>query len=352
MNQIDKGNGLFRYYDKEKINLAVFPSCAIKVGMTEMIRRFVEVHNRNHKPKIEFNMMEHMDIRKYKEELIEVQNSESYPDIILDCGYGVLFQNNFLQFAKEGIFEDVLLNRPKSQFYEQNVVQDPNNVYSVLGASMSVIIIDHTLMGDLPIPKSFKELLNPIYKGKVVIHGHGDSSCDMGIILRIYNLYGEKGVLDFTKNLQRLLHFAEVAKNIGKASKDSAAISIMPESTIKFIQNTEKCSVIWPRDGSPIFPLLMTVKKSKVEQASKLIEFLSGEQMGKFLAQSFFASPHINVKNRDYFNKNSNCLAWDQVSNLDFKKTKDDLEVKVLDIIRNQMSEEMKASIRGNKAIC
>jgi ABC-type Fe3+ transport system substrate-binding protein len=89
----------------------------------------------------------------------------------------------------------------------------------------------------------------------------------------------------------------------------------------------------------------MTVKKSKVDQALKLIEFLSGEQMGIFLAQSFFASPHANVKNRDYFNKESKCLSWDQVSNLDFKKTKDDLEVKVLEIIRNQMSEEMKTSI-------
>jgi ABC-type Fe3+ transport system substrate-binding protein len=149
------------------------------------------------------------------------------------------FKTIFWSLQKKGIFEDVLMNRAKSQFYEQNVVQDSNNVYSVLGASMSVIIIDHTLMGDLPIPKSFKELLNPIYKGKIVIYGHGDSSCDMGIILRIYNLYGEKGALDFTKNIQRLLHFAEVAKNIGKASKDSATISIMPESTIKFIQNTE-----------------------------------------------------------------------------------------------------------------
>jgi preprotein translocase subunit Sec61beta len=50
MKQIDKGNGLFRYYDKEKINLAVFPSCAIKVGVTEIIPRFVEMYNINHKP--------------------------------------------------------------------------------------------------------------------------------------------------------------------------------------------------------------------------------------------------------------------------------------------------------------
>jgi hypothetical protein len=49
-------------------------------------------------------MMEHMYIRKYKEELIEVQDPESYPDIILDCGYDVLFQNNFLEFAKKRYF--------------------------------------------------------------------------------------------------------------------------------------------------------------------------------------------------------------------------------------------------------
>jgi ABC-type Fe3+ transport system substrate-binding protein len=237
-----------------------------------------------------------------------------------------MFEENFLKFAKNGIYEDVLRHRPRNGFYEKNIIQDPNHIYSVLGASLSVIIVDHTLIGDLPIPKSFKELLDPIYKGKIAIHGHGDSFCDMGIILSIYNLYGIKGVSDFSHNIQRLLHFSQVAKNIGKSSSESVAISIMTESTTRLIQNIDNCSFIWPAEGPPVFPLLMTVKKSKADQVSELIDFLSGEQMGKFLAKSFFVSPHVSVGNKDYSNEKCSFLGWEQVESFNFKKMKDGLQ--------------------------
>lgn len=336
----------------KKIRVSVFPSCAIKVGMRELLVRYVQTFNQEHREQIALNLMDNLDIRDEKEFLLLQNSEEAFPDIILECGYGILVEPNFRKLANQGCFIAADIMEPVSKVYEKIDYVDPSGSMNLLGASMSVFVIDHTRLGDLHIPKSFKELLNPLYKDKVVIHGHGISSCDMGVMMHIHKIYGREAVVDFSNNIMMLQHFSQVAKNAGKNVEGAPPISVMPESIINMIPDKRNLSFVWPEDGLPLFPMFLTAKASIKEEAAEIINFLTGDEMGNFLAQAYFASPNPQVKNRDYSGKTYEFLGWNRIHQNGFKDFKNDLEQDILNVIQLNMEPEAVKKLRGNRAFC
>jgi thiamine transport system substrate-binding protein len=55
------------------------------------------------------------------------------------------------------------------------------------------------------VPKTFRDLLNPCYKGKIIIENPLTSSPGQAFLLTTVALYGEKGYLDYWKSLKRNL---------------------------------------------------------------------------------------------------------------------------------------------------
>ena len=173
----------------------------------------------------------------------------------------------------------------------------------ILEASFPVIIFDKSIAPDLPVPRSFKDLLDPIYEKKISIHGHGDTSCDMSVVMNVYEQYGKEATLTFAKAIKECRHFSQVVKEAGKGKVNLPPIGVIPEMFGHLLENRKNVEVIWPSDGSPLFPLFMTVKKEKLAYACELIDFLTGPLLGQFWADSSFVSCNPEVNNRDYQDK-------------------------------------------------
>lgn len=333
MNNIKEFINSERFYKKGDINLMVFPSCPIKAITTEAITKFVSQYNESHSVKIHYPMGQSMDFKEYADALEQVTDIDTYPDIIIQCDYKSLFAPNFIKFRGEGYFIDVLQNKEVHPFYRTFDYKDPKGIYTILGASFPVIVIDKTILGDLPVPNSFQDLLKPIYHKKYSIHGHGTNSCDMTVVMHIYQRYGKKAALDFARSLHSLRHFSEVIKDIGKGKEDLSPISVVPEMFGDLLIKKENAQVVWPMDGSPLFPLYMTVKKAVTEEAKELIDFLTGAFMGQLWASASFASYHPEVKNKKYYGKPVHFIGWDLIYQ-DIYLMKASLEEEVLEIIR------------------
>ncbi|MDD3307036.1 MAG: ABC transporter substrate-binding protein [Acetobacterium sp.] len=322
------------FYKEGCINIMSFPSCPIKVETTAAIKAFVEKYNESHDVKIHYPMADAENPKTYIEALEWVEDSSRYPDIIISCDYRSVFTPNFKKFQEEGLYTDVLKDKQPHSFYETFAYKDPKETYSILAASFPVIVYDKSIDPDLPVPKSFKDLLDPIYEKKVSIHGHGDFSCDMSVVMNIYQQYGKEATLTFAKSIKELRHFSQVVKDAGKGIKSLPPIGVIPEMFKNMIRNKDNVEIIWPADGSPLFPLLMTVKKEKVEPAQALINYLTGSEIGQLWANSYFAAFNAEVKNKDYQDKPVRFIGWDFIYDQDILAFKDSLEEEVIEIIR------------------
>ncbi len=321
------------FYKEGWINIMSIPSCPIKVETTAAIKAFAENYNKSHDIKIHYPMADSENAKTYIEALEWVEDPARYPDIVLFCDFKSCFTPNFKRFQAAGLYTDVLKNRRPHPFYEKFDYQDPKETYSMLGASFPVIVVDKSIDPDLPIPKSFKDLLDPIYEKKVSIHGHGEFSCDMSVIMNIYQQYGKEAVLTFAKSIKELRHFSQVVKEAGKGKKDLPPIGIIPEMFKNMIRNKDKVEIIWPEDGAPLFPLFMTVKKEKVERAKDLIDYLTGPEIGQFWANSYFAAFNGDVDNKPYDDKPVRFIGWDFIYDQDILAFKEALQGEVIEII-------------------
>ncbi len=328
-----------KFYKEGHINLMVFPSCPIKVVTTEAIKEYVSDYNEKHDVKIHYPMGETMDFKTYTEALELVEDIDRYPDVILQCDYKSIFAPNFIRFREAGHFVDVLRDGEVHPFYQSFDYQDPKGVYTLLGTSFPIIVVDKTILGGLPVPKSFRDLLDPIYRGKISIHGHGTSSCDMSIMMHIHQLYGKEAMLTFAKSIHSLRHFSSVVKDIGKGKAELPPIGIIPDMFKDLILRKPQTEVVWPEDGSPLFPLWMTVKKKKVQEAKDLIDFITGPLMGQLWASASFASRRPDVKNNQYDGMPVHFIGWDAIYR-DIFRTKTEMEEEVLGIIRGYNQEK------------
>ncbi|KNZ40372.1 ABC transporter substrate-binding protein [Acetobacterium bakii] len=322
------------FYKEGCINLMTFPSCPIKVETTEAVKEFVMNYNQSHDIKIHYPMGNSDNPKAYMEALEWVEDPNRYPDVILACDFKSLFAPNFKKFQEMGIFTDALKNSKPHSFFERFDYKDPKETYSMLGASFPVIIFDKSIEPDLPIPRSFKDLLDPIYEKKISIHGHGDASCDMSVVMNVYEQYGKEATLIFAKAIKECRHFSQVVKEAGKGKKNLPPIGVIPEMFGHLLKNRKNIEVIWPSDGSPLFPLFMTVKKVKMAHASELIDFLTGPELGQFWADAAFASFNPAVNNQDYQDKPIRFLGWDFIYDKDILEFKESLEEEVLNIVR------------------
>jgi|GEM_PF-188280 len=335
---IDDESGLWLVFHKAasipKV-LSVFPSCAVKVGMRELFKLYVEEYNEKNEEKLIFNLLENLDTRSDRDLLSKVQNVDSYPDIIVECGYGLLQERNFKKFLKLGLYTGF----------------ENNEKMTLLGLGASIIVVDHTKLDGLKIPTSFIELLSPIYKDKIVIHGHGINSCDMGIIMYLEKLYSKETALAFADQIHELKHFTQVARHIGKGFEDASPINVMPDSIVSMIPNKENVSFIWPKEGTPGFPMFAAVKTSEKDNLQEVIDFMLSSEFENYLRGAhFLPEKHSFIENE--YGSPVDFLGWDRVLSDSFKEKYELLEMKVLSIIKSNMDEEKLQGLRGNKVVC
>jgi ABC-type Fe3+ transport system substrate-binding protein len=121
-----------------------------------------------------------------------------------------------------------------------------------------------------------------------------------------------------------------MVKLAGNSSDEGAAVYLMPWFFSKRIKSSS-VEVIWPADGAIASPVFLLVKKDKIEQHRKLLEFLFSKEVGELLTGRFFPSTHPDVAN-DYFPEAVKWLGWDFLSKTDLGKIKEEIRTEFMKI--------------------
>ena len=334
------------------IKLLVFPSCSLKLMLIEKTKEFVTRYNKNHEEKIYCPMIEDMITRKYADQLSEGNYADDYPDIIIQAGY----KNLFTPECEERLEVEGYMNpleeiyKDKNKTYKNIELEDPNRKKGILAGSCSVIVVNKELIGDIKKPTSMKDLLSKQYKGMLTIQGHNNNTCDMITIMDVYKKYGREGVMQLENSIKEFKHFSWVVKNISNSKSGISPIAIVPEVFAPFLSKHKNLEIIWPTDGSPLFPLFITVRKDKYDDVKEVIDFFAGEEVGKTLSDSYFLSINNKVDNGDYVNKTISWLGWDIINKSDTYSLIKSLERELVEKVNKKNGIEL--NISQCKNIC
>jgi ABC-type Fe3+ transport system substrate-binding protein len=216
------------------------------------------------------------------------------------------------KFKKQNIFADTTkLDRFNSSFKDIQL-KDPKEHYSMIGVVPAVFLINTKELGDLPLPESWEDVLDPVFENRVSLPV-GDFDLFNGILLNIYKNYGEEGVRKLGRNLLKSLHPSEMVKSDRKKDK-RPVITIMPNFFTKMVKEGGNMKAVWPKDGAIISPIFMLSKKEKIEKLQPVIDFFSSVEVGKILSHNgLFPSVNPDLDNRLDGSNKFMWLGWDYI---------------------------------------
>ncbi len=310
------------YYDKEKhLNFLGTTICPLRKTFDENLERTLEEYKSTTGQTLNCYLHGgHGDDSDYENIWLE-EDIDKFPDMILSKGFDDLYKKELIDnLISKGYFKSVNNSDIDKKFIEAGCLDED---YTMYGAFLDVLLIDRNKLGDLPVPKTWNDLLDPIYKNNIVTMKKGDD-VSTAIPLYFYEEHGMEGVEKFASNVKTIESSPKIAKLAGTNSPDSAAIYTAPMIFAKSCVK-EGLELVVPDDGAMIYPFSMLVKKGKEKELKVLIDYVF-DDYGVNLTKSHALSLSSKIENKSLKDFNLRWLGWDFIKSNDISKLEEDIK--------------------------
>lgn len=299
------------------LNLFALLPCPLKVPLEEAFTGFLATLPATQRAGLTFcieaNANNQLDYADHFETLADM------PDIIITPGFNSFFHPHFVErFIKTGQFASVTSYAGDRHLAAMGI-SDPDGNYSMLAMNLLVLVVDHTRLGDRPVPLTWAELLDPVYVKSIAIRGNRDGTFCETLLLALHKDFGADGLAHLGRNVAWGWHPSQMVKAAGSGREDTPAISVMPLFFANTISRRDQVSIVWPGDGALVSPVTMLVKADKREELRELIAFLNGPEVAGICAGAAFPALHPEVDNRLPDNATFKWIGWDYVKQHDLK---------------------------------
>jgi ABC-type Fe3+ transport system substrate-binding protein len=257
------------------------------------------------------------------EDVWERDNIEDIPDIIISMGFGDFFRKSFVEkFINTGYFKSVLPENINKDFIDSGLI-DPDGHYTIYSLHPYVFLIDKLKLGSLPVPETWEDILNPIYKNNVSVGGHGDEISET-ILIHYLKECGTDALDKLAGNIKNIWHGAEMAKHAGSGSEEGSAIYVMSHFFASTCPKKDVTEIIFPKDGIAASHLYMLVKKSSTKFVKPIIDYIFSTFYGNQSVEQFFPVINGEIKNTIYNGKKIKWIGWDYIKQNDIHAIRDD----------------------------
>ena len=281
----------------EKPNLIAYTFCPMKKAMWEGVNQAVETY-RSETGDTEFScyLPTGCTVGDPYADLWQAESEEALPDLLEGIGLGDFFSRTFQQrFVETGVFEAVQQPGLKSCFVDAGY-PDPKNAYTIYSLFPKIIVVDKNRLGDRPAPRSWGDLLDPMFENDVAI-GYSHDEISVELLLYIYKEFGESGLEKLAKNTRNAWNASRMAKVVGDGCKAGAAVYVLAHFFAQSCPHKENTELIWPEDGTFCTPTYLLVKKAAKERMKFITDFFLGEEFGARSAATRFPSLNPAVDN-------------------------------------------------------
>ena len=294
------------------INIVGLLPCPVRIPLLEQFNSLSNVKNINH------NLKAASEGLDWLKEAIKVAQVDDLADIYISAGFDLFFEDDLMKkFKDQKVFKDFYNDQEYNTDFNNEDIQlkDPNGDYSMIGVVPAVFLVNTMVLGDRPMPKTWMDLLDPIYKGSISLPV-SDFDLFNAILIHLYKEFGIESVKILGQSLISSMHPAQMVKS-EKRSRIKPAISIMPYFFTKMALPGSVMKAVWPEDGAIISPIFMLSKADKEEELKEVTDMFMSTATGEILShKGLFPSVNKNVDNR-LIGKTFKWIGWDYIDNND-----------------------------------
>lgn len=164
--------------------------------------------------------------------------------------------------------------------------KDKAGFYYGMRATLSVIAHNPKIISDKDAPKTWKDLLNPKWSGKLVTAHPGYSGIIMTHILALVNAYGWEYFRDLAKNKLHLVQSANDPAGVVASGERPVGVNGAEYFYYKMLKQGNPLKIIYPKEGVPlVVSPVAIVKDAPHPNAAKLFtEFIFSKESQQLLA--------------------------------------------------------------------
>jgi iron(III) transport system substrate-binding protein len=164
--------------------------------------------------------------------------------------------------------------------------KDKAGFYYGMRATLSVMAHNPKLVSDKDAPKTWKELLNPKWSGKLVTAHPGYSGIIMTHILALVNQFGWDYFRDLAKNKLHLVQSANDPAGVVASGERPVGVNGAEYFYYKTLKQGNPIKIIYPKEGVPLVVSPVAIAKDAPHpNAAKLFtEFIFSKESQQLLA--------------------------------------------------------------------
>ncbi|ERJ12190.1 ABC transporter substrate-binding protein [Haloplasma contractile] len=302
--------------EKEKkenaINISGLLPCPVRLPLLEILNEHKNIDNINYELKAAAEGLDWI-----KEEVMNAKTEDDLADVFISAGFDLFFEEDLMKkFKNQNVFKDYTgLDDYNTDFENKDIsLKDPSGDYSMLAVVPAVFLVNKKELGDRPAPKTWKDLLDPMYEKSISLPV-SDFDLFNAILIHLYKYYGEEAVEKLGKGLVESMHPAEMVKSDKRKTKKKPAITIMPYFFTRMALPGGVMEPVWPEDGAIISPIFMLTKKDKKEQVESIAKLFASKEVGEIFAhKGLFPCVNKEVDNR-IEGKTFKWIGWDYINN-------------------------------------
>ncbi len=287
--------------------------CPVRIPLLEGLNLFIQDFKEQHGVGIEHDLKAASQGAGWIETYIDgVAEIDELPDIFISAGFETFFDYKQIgRFKDAGAYRDRVPFSGVNRDFSDIDIRDPRGDYSVIGVVPAVFLVNTDELGDLPMPETWEDLLQPGFENSISLPV-GDFDLFSSLLIHIYKRYGEDGVRKLGVALLESMHPAEMVKSERK--KRRPIVTIMPYFFTKMTRGKGPMVAVWPKDGAIISPIFLLTKRTGTHNIQPVIDFLASKEVGEILShQGLFPSLHPDVDNGLGDDDGFMWIGWDYI---------------------------------------
>jgi ABC-type Fe3+ transport system substrate-binding protein len=303
-------------FKREDVRLKGLLPCPVRLPLQEKLDELLEDFNNKGVRVAASLKAASMGLDWIKDEVQAAGNADDLDDIYLSAGFDMFFEEKYFgRFIKSGDFADPIGWTEINHDFDNDYIKlkDPRGQYGIIAVVPAVFLVNTEELGDRPIPRSWKDLLDPVYERSVSLPV-SDFDLFNAILLTMDKVYGPESVVSLGRNMQQSMHPAQMVKS-DRRKTQRPAITIMPNFFTRMAREGGVMTAVWPEDGAIISPVFMIGRQNNNPHLKVVADFLAGEEVATILAhQGLFPSLHPDVDNRIPESNRYMWLGWDYIN--------------------------------------
>lgn len=232
-----------------------------------------------------------------RRDLDNATDASALPHLFLSAGLDIFFEEDaFGKYIAAGQFHDPVPGEVNACFQDADIA-DPAGAYGMIAVVPAVFLVNHAVLADRPVPRTWRDLLDPAFTGAIALPVD-DFDLFHALLITLHHQFGDQGIRDLARNMLASQHPAEMIKNGARSSGERAAVTVIPYFFTRMAERVSNLEWVWPEDGAIISPIFLISRTDAPSPVRDIARFMKGKEIGDILANGgLFPALHPEVKN-------------------------------------------------------